>query len=64
VFLLERYATGKIRRSSKGGHKYKDRLINTAIAILGITSLESVQVTPEHLGTYVGVHWAIENKVH
>jgi predicted transposase YbfD/YdcC len=64
VFLIERYTTRKVRKRTKGSRRYKTVQVNTAVAVLGITSLHSREATPEHLATYVRRHWAIENKIH
>jgi predicted transposase YbfD/YdcC len=64
VFLLERYITRTVRRRTKGSRKYKKIQVQSAVAVLGITSLSAREASPEHLATYVRNHWAIENKIH
>jgi predicted transposase YbfD/YdcC len=64
VFLIERYTVRKIRRRKKNSRKHAAKQIRTAVAVLGITSLDAREAAPEHLAAYVRGHWAIENKVH
>lgn len=64
VFLIERYATRKVRKRTKGSRKYKTVEIKTAVAVLGVTSLSAREATGEHLAGYIRGHWAIENKIH
>jgi predicted transposase YbfD/YdcC len=65
VFLLERYVTRTVRRrAKKGSRKYKKVQVQSAVAVLGITSLSAREAGPEHLATYVRGHWSIENKIH
>lgn len=64
VFLIERYTTRKVRERTKGSRKYKTVEVNTAIAVLGITSLSAREAAPEHLQGYVRGHWSIENRIH
>ena len=64
VFLIERYTTRTLRKRAKHSRKYKTIRINTAVAVLGITSLSAREAAPEHLATYIRGHWAIENKIH
>lgn len=64
MFLIERYTTRNVRKRTKGSRKYKTVQVQTAVAVLGITSLSAREATPEHLATYVRRHWSIENKIH
>lgn len=64
VFLIERYTTRKVRKRTQGSRKYRTVEVNTAIAVLGITSLSAREAAPHHLATYVRGHWSIENKIH
>lgn len=64
VFLIERYITRTVRRRTKGSRKYKKVQVQSAVAVLGITSLSAREASPQHLATYVRNHWAIENKIH
>jgi predicted transposase YbfD/YdcC len=64
VFLIERYTTRTVRRRAKGSRKYKTVRVQSAVAVLGVTSLSAREAAPEHLATYVRGHWAIENKIH
>jgi predicted transposase YbfD/YdcC len=64
VFLIERYTTRTVRKRATGSRTYKTVKANTAVAVLGVTSLSAREAAPEHLATYVRGHWAIENKIH
>lgn len=64
VFLVERYTTRTVRRRRRGGRKFRTVRVQTAVAVLGITSLSSREAAPEHLAGYVRGHWSIENKIH
>jgi predicted transposase YbfD/YdcC len=64
VFLIERYTIRTVRRRTKGSRKYKKVQVQSAVAVLGVTSLSAREAGPEHLATYVRQHWAIENKIH
>lgn len=52
VFLIERYVT-----DTKTGK-------NSAIAVLGITSLDHTKATAPQIATHTRKHWHIENKLH
>lgn len=60
VFLVERYTTRTLRLRRRGSGRYYTKVVKTAIAVLGITSLTTAQVTPEQLATLVRGHWSIE----
>ncbi|MDQ4032259.1 MAG: ISAs1 family transposase [Actinomycetota bacterium] len=64
VFLIERYTTRKVRKPHKNSRRYKTVQVQTAVAVLGVTSLHSREAAPQHLATYVRGHWSIENKIH
>jgi predicted transposase YbfD/YdcC len=52
VFLIERYVTDTTSGT------------NSAIAVLGITSLDTTQADAPQVATYAREHWSIENKLH
>jgi predicted transposase YbfD/YdcC len=52
VFLIERYVT-----DTKTGK-------NSAVAVLGITSLDTTQADAPQIATHTRRHWSIENKLH
>jgi predicted transposase YbfD/YdcC len=64
VFLIERYTTRTVRKRTKGSRKYRKVQVQTAVAVLGVTSLSAREAAPEHLATYVRSHWSIENRIH
>jgi predicted transposase YbfD/YdcC len=64
VFLIERYTTRTVRKRAKGSRRYKRVQVQSAVAVLGITSLSAREAAPEHLAAYVRGHWSIENKIH
>jgi predicted transposase YbfD/YdcC len=64
VFLIERYTTRTVRKRAKGSRKYKKVQVQSAVAVLGITSLSAREAAPQHLAAYVRGHWSIENKIH
>jgi predicted transposase YbfD/YdcC len=64
VFLIERYVTRTVRKRAKGSRKYKKIQVQSAVAVLGVTSLSEREAAPEHLAAYVRGQWAIENKIH
>lgn len=64
VFLIERHTTRTIRCRRRGSGKYYTKVVKTAIAVLGITSLTTTQVTAEQLATVVRGHWSIEAMHH
>jgi predicted transposase YbfD/YdcC len=64
VFLIERRTVRRVRKRAKKGKKYKTVLVETAVAVLGVTSLSAREAAPMHLATYVRGHWSIENKIH
>jgi predicted transposase YbfD/YdcC len=64
VFLIERSTVRRVRKRAKGSKKYKTVLVETAVAVLGVTSLTAREAAPVHLATYVRGHWSIENKIH
>jgi predicted transposase YbfD/YdcC len=60
VFLVERYTTRTIRCRRRGSGRYYTKVVKTAIAVLGITSLTTAQVSPAELAALVRGHWSIE----
>lgn len=64
VFLIERYTTRTVRKRSKGSRKYRRKQVQSAVAVLGVTSLSAREAAPAHLAAYVRGQWAIENKIH
>jgi len=58
AFLVERYTVRPVRKNGKTTH------VETAVAVLGVTTLTPAKSTPEHVATYIRGHWAIENKSH
>jgi predicted transposase YbfD/YdcC len=64
VFLIERYTTRTVRQRRKGSRKYSTKQVQSAVAVLGVTSLSAREAAPQHLAAYVRGHWAIENKIH
>jgi predicted transposase YbfD/YdcC len=64
VFLLERYVTRTVRERIKGSRRYRSKKVQSAVAVLGVTSLSAREAAPEHLAAYVRGHWSIENKIH
>jgi predicted transposase YbfD/YdcC len=64
VFLIERSTVRRVRKRAKRSKKRTTVLVETAVAVLGVTSLSAREAAPEHLATYVRGHWSIENKIH
>jgi predicted transposase YbfD/YdcC len=64
VFLIERYVTRTVRKRAKGSRKYRTKQVQSAVAVLGVTSLSDREAAPEHLAAYVRGQWAIDNKIH
>jgi len=64
VFLIERYTTRTVRRRAKGSRRYTTKQVQSAVAVLGVTSLSAREAAGQHLAAYVRGQWAIENKIH
>jgi predicted transposase YbfD/YdcC len=60
VFLVERYTTRTVRCRRRGSGRYYTKVVKTAVAVLGITSLTAGQATPAQLAALVRGHWSIE----
>lgn len=58
AFLVERYTSRPVRKNGKTTR------VETAVAVLGVTTLTPTNSTPEHVATYIRNHWGIENKSH
>lgn len=60
VFLVERHVTRRIRCRRRGSGRYYTKVVKTAVAVLGVTSLTAAQATPAQLAALVRGHWSIE----
>ncbi|MGW0811482.1 ISAs1 family transposase [Nonomuraea sp. NPDC002799] len=60
VFLVERHVTRRVRCRRRGSGKFYTKVVKTAIAVLGITSLTAGQANPAQLAALVRGHWSIE----
>lgn len=58
AFLVERYTSRPVRKNGKTTR------VETAVAVLGVTTLTPTNSIPEHVATYIRGHWGVENKSH
>jgi predicted transposase YbfD/YdcC len=58
AFLVERTTFRTVRKNGKTTR------VETAVAVLGVTTLTPANSTPEHVATHIRGHWSIENRSH
>jgi predicted transposase YbfD/YdcC len=58
AFLVERTTFRPVRKNGKTTR------VETAVAVLGVTTLTPTNSIPEHVATYIRGHWGVENKSH
>jgi predicted transposase YbfD/YdcC len=58
AFLVERTTFRPVRKNGKTTR------VETAVAVLGVTTLTPTNSTPAHVATYIRGHWGIENRSH
>jgi predicted transposase YbfD/YdcC len=58
AFLIER---GTMRPERRNG---RTTMVETAVAVLGVTTLTAKKSTSAHIATYVRGHWSVENSSH
>jgi predicted transposase YbfD/YdcC len=58
AFLVERTTFRPVRKNGKTTR------VETAVAVLGVTTLTPANSTPAHVATHIRGHWGIENRSH
>jgi predicted transposase YbfD/YdcC len=58
AFLIERSTRRTQRRNGK------TTIVESAVAVLGVTSLSAARSTPQQIATHVRNHWGVENRSH